>query len=128
MGINTVVVIDDDDIQHYIVKATFKKIDADIHIQSFLGAESALSYLAAQPAAETPLLILLDLNMPEIDGWEFLNRYEKFEHKAEVIIVSSSIDPVDINKANHHDGVKQFVSKPLDRVKVSEIVNAYKVK
>jgi response regulator RpfG family c-di-GMP phosphodiesterase len=128
MGINTVVVIDDDDIQHYIVRANFKKINPEIQIMSFLGAELALTYLAELPVEEMPLVILLDLNMPEVDGWEFLNRYQNFKNKADVLIVTSSIDPVDIEKSKQYVDVKHFISKPLDREKATAIVNAYKVK
>ena len=71
MGTNTIVVIDDDTIQHFIAKTIFKNIDADIHLKSFLGADLALTYLAALPVEEMPMVILLDLNMPKMDGWDF---------------------------------------------------------
>ncbi len=128
MGTNTIVVIDDDTIQHFIAKTIFKNIDADIHLKSFLGADLALTYLAALPVEEMPMVILLDLNMPKMDGWDFLNRYKDFQHKTEVIIVSASFNPIDINKAAIYEDVKHFITKPFDRKKVAEMVNAYRVK
>jgi CheY-like chemotaxis protein len=66
-----------------------------------------------------PQLIFLDLNMPVMDGWEFLDSfitsaYSEF-HDTKVIILSSTIDPEDIEKSKHYPMVIDFLSKPISK-------------
>jgi len=65
-----------------------------------------------------PEIILLDLNMPVMDGWEFLEifqqRFPEFAAKTKIFILSSSINPSDREKAKSESNVVDFLSKPLD--------------
>ncbi|WP_179351544.1 response regulator [Winogradskyella vidalii] len=62
-----------------------------------------------------PEIILLDINMPIMDGWQFLDEFTTIEsHKLITIyIVSSSIDPVDMNRAKHYENVSNYIIKPI---------------
>jgi CheY-like chemotaxis protein len=124
---NTIILIDDDDIQHYIVKTTLNKIEPTINLIAFLSASKALEYLKNIDHEQLPIFILLDLNMHIMDGWEFLNTYKNFESKADVMIVTSSIDQNDIIQSKKYQEVKQFISKPLNKTKLQTLINSYNV-
>ena len=120
-----IVLVDDDNLQYMLVKSVLKKIDSKIKITFFSNPEVALTYFQELEESKIPALILLDLNMPEMTGWEFLEKYTNYEHKSKVVIVSSSIDANDISKANIHPDVLEFCSKPLYQDKMNEIINCY---
>lgn len=83
-------------------------------VEEYLEAEKALARLAnISPDEKT--LILLDINMPVMNGWDFLNQYlEKNQHrKDKIIMLSSSIDFQDQQKAKKYDCVEGFIEKPL---------------
>ena len=69
---------------------------------------------------ELPEVVLLDLNMPVMDGWEFLDEMETYagklkEEGLKINVVSSTINPVEVAKANSHDIVNSFITKPIKR-------------
>lgn len=112
--------VDDDKIFLLTAKFSLKRVFPAADIQSFSNAEEAI----AQLLEEQPDLLLLDLNMPVMDGWTFL---EELKAKGGTIgfpiyIVSSSIDPSDVNRANENPHVMGFIEKPLDEAKVRALV------
>ena len=74
-----------------------------------------------------PDIILIDLNMPVMDGWEFIERFTKIENKFNkritLYIVSSSIDPADINRAESLSNIKDYLIKPTQ---ISELENIFR--
>lgn len=93
-------------------------------------AEIALDYFEAQsklPIAEQslPALIFLDINMPVMDGWEFLDsftsRFQIFHDQIKVIILSSSVNPADLDMADNHPLVIGFMPKPLGEIELANL-------
>jgi CheY-like chemotaxis protein len=88
---------------------------------SFLSAEAALAYLKNQHQQQLPApdVIFLDLNMPEMDGWEFIGEFKKFppEFTAQirVFMLSSAVDAKDIVQARNMEEIEDFISKPLTK-------------
>ena len=83
-------------------------------------AEGALSALSKLPENQS-VVIFLDLNMPVLNGWEFLDKYVELFHERndKIIILSSSIDFLDRQKAKLYELVSGFLEKPLTMDKIS---------
>lgn len=119
-------IIDDDKMFTYILSRQMKVIDFCENLLIFHNGLEALKYL--KPILESPDIlpdvILLDLNMPVMDGWQFLDEFTKFNisKKVTVYIVSSSIDTVDHDRAATYKGVSHFYVKPITRDNLVEIL------
>jgi CheY-like chemotaxis protein len=121
----TVVCIDDDLITLKICKKILESIAFCEEILTFSSAESALIQLeSACLNNNRPCLILLDLNMPVKDGWQFLKEIQErcpgFD--TSVLILSSSIDPADVARSKQYHTVIDFIHKPL----TAKIMEKYK--
>jgi CheY-like chemotaxis protein len=106
----TVTMIDDDDVDHFIVKALVKRLD-NVELISF---KSPLSVVALiQEGKFHSDFILLDINMPGMNGWEFMEVFEANEVQVPVFIVSSSRNENDLQKSSGFKSVKGYFFKPL---------------
>ncbi len=114
-----IVVVDDDPINNIITEKRFASVIEDLEMKVFEWASEALDYL--KDTLEMPDLVLLDLNMPGITGWDFLDRCQELDIEVDVVILTSSIDNQDIEKADTYANVKAFISKPLNQMKVERI-------
>lgn len=119
----SIILVDDDPINNLINKRLITKLSITEKVDEFLEAEKALQKLKTMDPKE-PTLILLDINMPVMNGWDFLNIYLKEfpERKDEIFVLSSSIDLQDRHKAMQYSVVKGFVEKPLTPEKIKDIV------
>lgn len=112
--------IDDEEVEHFLNKRMLLKLSVPAEcINTFERAQDALNFLDAGGATPSAAngIILLDLNMPEMDGWGFLEAFERLaedlKHKYKVVIVSSSINPRDEERSRTYPSVHGFISKPL---------------
>ncbi len=117
--------VDDDPITLMLSKKVLQKIEFSEIIDSVQNGEDALKYLAnCKEAFDNdqnfilPEFIFLDLNMPIMGGWEFLdeimeNNYSTYFPNLKVIVLSSTIDPKDIEKSKSYPMVLDFLSKPI---------------
>lgn len=110
-----VYLIDDDDIILYLSNRLLSKETFCSRTSSFSDAEAALRVLKAHQAdsALLPDLILLDLNMPGMSGWQFLDAFRQLNLQIPVWILTSSIDPYDKKLSETYREVKGFLLKPL---------------
>jgi CheY-like chemotaxis protein len=118
-----IVLIDDDPINNLINKRLIKKLTLSSNIKEFLEAEEALKYLQSLPPLKQ-VLILVDINMPVMNGWDFLKEYAHFEcsRRDTIIMLSSSIDFQDRQKTKDFPYVDGFIEKPLTFEKLKNIL------
>ncbi|MBK8398110.1 MAG: PAS domain-containing protein [Leptospiraceae bacterium] len=117
--IQTVFAIDDDQLQILTNKILIQKINSNFNILIFDNPKEALDAIVI----EDPQLVFLDLNMPEMSGWDFLDELEKNKINLDVYILTSSADPYDKKKAEHYENVKGFLTKPLSKQTLLPILN-----
>ncbi len=121
-----VCIIDDDHIFIYGVK---RLIDETSFCDELLVYQNGLDALEElKDTSELPGIIFLDLNMPMMTGWEFLDEYLQIEtndpSQTQVYIVSSSVDPKDLLKINEYALVQDYILKPVTAEDLEKIIAA----
>ncbi|SEI37395.1 Response regulator receiver domain-containing protein [Dyadobacter koreensis] len=125
--LNTVCVIDDDLIYSIAIKHIINRSEISTDTQFFKNGQPALEYFKQNLTniASLPDVILLDLNMPILDGWQFLDKYEPLVNQISktipVYIVSSSVDEEEYKKAKTFQTVKDFIVKPITVERLQQI-------
>ena len=111
MKIQSILVVDDDENDQFICEYTIRKFDPSIRVLKAFDGSEALDVLRT----ETPDAIILDINMPVMNGFEFLDRYaEEFEvHAPVVAMLTSSHLGKDRERAMQYSFVKSYFEKPL---------------
>jgi CheY-like chemotaxis protein len=126
MSVNTAFIIDDDPIFVFGSKILLKNNDFASNIIVCQNGKEALEALIPLLASEEglPEVIFLDLNMPIMDGWEFLDEFSQLSNiqATRIYILSSSIDIRDLERAKRYDIVSDFIAKPLTDAKIIELV------
>jgi len=123
-------IIDDDEVIIYLTDLLVKNVEFCDKLSSFTDADKAMIALKESiiSGKDLPSVILIDLNMPIKDGWAFLDELSAMQLKQEipVFIFTSSINPVDIEKAKNYPIVKDYVIKPLTIHKINKILRLIK--
>jgi CheY-like chemotaxis protein len=126
--VNSVFLIDDDPMFNMINKKIIQVAKFANKVTSYLSARDALTelrQLIETGSSEFPDIIFLDINMPQMDGWEFLEECAKFPAfalmKCKVFMLSSSISTSEIEKSKKYSLVYDFISKPLTIDKLEKI-------
>ena len=109
--------IDDQPISNFITKKLLELEGYCGIVEDFTNPVEAFSKVSQDENA----LIFLDLNMPEMNGWEFLEALGKRAQSHRIIILTSSISKADIDRAKEHPVVLKYMVKPLNKKKFSEI-------
>jgi len=122
--------IEDDHAFVYLAKIIMHGVDDSVEITTFPDGAPAFDFFQNNKSSAEilPDLILLDLNMPKMDGWQFLDAYEKITGEMRktipIYILSSSISEKDILKAKANLLVTDFLTKPLEKDKFAEILGS----
>jgi CheY-like chemotaxis protein len=118
--ISRIVLIDDDVIFNFLSTKVIKVAVGITELKVFTRAGDALQYLQTEQPNETTDssgIIFLDINMPEMNGWGFLDRFSEMPvdiiNQFSVYMLSSSNDPGDVRRSQNYPVVKGFISKPL---------------
>lgn len=122
-------VIDDDDINVFIIKKIVEKTAFDVTMVAKENGQVALDYLATlgENPSSLPDLILVDINMPVLNGWEFIEAYEALSNNllsSDIYMLSSSVYENDIERAKTYKSVKGFISKPLSIERLTELLKS----
>ena len=121
MEVSCVLVVDDSESDQFISKLTIESYDPNIVVLSAYDGEEALEMLASEECK--PDLILLDINMPRMNGHEFLDQYnKKIDQQAVVMMLTSSEQEVDRERSIAYPCVKTYLVKPLDESQLGAIL------
>jgi CheY-like chemotaxis protein len=134
--LSCILLVDDDEATNFLHSLIIKRSGIEAHTQVTYNGEEALEYLCSKgkyvengPAFPQPGIIFLDINMPNMNGWEFLEAYHRLppEQKADIVIamLTTSLNPDDELKANEQAELSGYLKKPLTVEKVHALVNQY---
>ncbi|WP_299252018.1 response regulator [uncultured Lacinutrix sp.] len=121
-------IVDDDDIYQFTIKKTIESLNLAKKIIAFSDGEEALDFMIKNlnNDEELPDVILLDINMPIMDGFQFMEEYiqikPKLDKKITIYMVSSSVDQTDIDRANRISDVSDYIIKPIKPGKIKSII------
>lgn len=112
MSMRSVMVVDDSEADQYLAKKSIAKYDSGIEVLKAYDGQEALDILGKLPTQ--PEVIFLDINMPRMNGHEFLAEYEKWENRSPVIVMLTSSDQKeDKERSMAYKCVKEYFTKPL---------------
>ena len=134
--LNCVLFIDDDEPTNFLNQMVIENAECAEHIQIATSGEQALRYLNKNTESADkntrypqPDLIFLDVNMPAMNGWEFLNEYNDLEDEQKgnivIIMLTTSLNPDDKSKAEETPHIAGFENKPLTKEKLAKLLVKY---
>ncbi len=129
--LNCIMLVDDDADDNFIHERVIKRSNAAEHVIAKQTGMEAIEYLKSNQDndRQPPDLIFLDINMPGMNGWEFLGEYEKLDEKSKskaiIVMLTTSENPDDKMKAKAINLASDFKTKPLTQEMLEEIIEKY---
>ena len=126
--INCVLLIDDDSTTNFLNESVIQELNITKGTKVLTDAEEALHFLRNQCGEDCPELIFLDIKMPGMDGFEFLEELNAImiteKERIKVVMLSSSLLPKEVEQAREL-GAVDFIQKPLTTAKVARIAELH---
>ncbi|MCB4797413.1 response regulator [Neotamlana laminarinivorans] len=120
-------IIDDDEVYQFTTLQMLKKINLEKNVMAFYDGEEAINFFLdhLDETSKLPDVIFLDINMPIMDGFQFMNEYIKIKpqvgKKITIYMISSSVDPIDLEKAKNISEISDYIIKPIKRGELKSI-------
>ena len=124
-----IAIVDDDKIFHMMAVRLMQLTNVSDRFLTFINGREAIEYLEKNKNldAQLPDILFLDINMPIVDGWAFLEKYDalfkSLSKEIKIYMVSSSIDPRDTDRAKENIHVLDYISKPVSKEHLQVIFN-----
>ena len=119
--------IDDDSLSNYLTQNLLRVEGFSSVISTFDSAEAALKKLFTQSLADIPKVVFLDLNMPVMSGWQFLDALaplrDRLLGRCHIFVLTSSLAMADMEKAKTYDLVSGLIHKPIDSEEIHSIIS-----
>jgi len=129
MQIKSFLLIDDDEATNFLHKREISKSEIKSEVNVVENGEEGINFIKDLLAKGEPLptVIFLDINMPRMNGWEFLEEYEKITTGLKlnaniVVMLTTSLNPDDEKKAKLYTSICKYLTKPLKRITLPEII------
>ncbi|GAA4094725.1 response regulator [Mucilaginibacter panaciglaebae] len=122
-------IIDDTELDHFIARKMISNVSNTYMVESFLDASSALQHIIENKpdASFKIILVFLDIYMPLMNGFEFIERFEKLEKSIQdryyIVALTSSIELSDINRINSYHSFKARITKPITAIGLKSLLN-----
>lgn len=129
--LNCILLIDDDESTNFLHEIIINQAGIANQVISLLSGPAALDYLQKKMNGEYPKpdLIFLDINMPGMNGWEFLDEYKKLEKSQQgkfvVVMLTTSLHPQDAERAQGMNEINDFMNKPLTIEMLNDVIEKY---
>ncbi len=133
--LNCILLVDDDHFTNLMHSDLIREAGVDVHIQVALNGKDALDFLTHRGAYENstapcPGIILLDINMPVMDGWEFLDAFEKLDVSIKkdillLMMLTTSLNPDDKKRALSISAINDYCGKPLSMETLKDAIERY---
>jgi two-component SAPR family response regulator len=124
------IIIDDDEINNKLCRKIIEKTYPDAAIEDFTDPQEGFNFMVnkyAKSGSAEGAILLLDINMPVMDAWDFLELFEKVDEKVKskvkVHILSSSVNKADMSRAQSNKNVEYYLIKPLTKESIRLIVH-----
>ncbi len=134
-GLDFILLVDDDDATNYLNQRVIRKADVNVEVQVAYNGQEALDYLTNSGNFSKAItlpeagLVFLDINMPGMNGWDFLEAYKKLPEdqtrRIRILMLTTSVNPDEEKKAIGMPEVKGFIHKPLTPEKLEKAINVY---
>ena len=132
-SLNSILLVDDDEISNLFNKIFIAKLDLNVDVDFVLNGKEALDLLIPSKHYSTilmPCLLLLDIKMPVMNGWEFIKIYEKevsvdVKNKTTIVMLTTSENEADKIEAMKNSNIKEFIQKPLSEKDIKYLVKKY---
>jgi len=124
--LDEIILIDDDKIVNALNERIIRNLLPDVSIKVFDNGEKGLVYLLSAKDQNLKTLVFLDISMPIMDGFQFMNVYENAiayqDHSFVICLLTGSIDKADQEKANQYPSVLEYTKKPLGKEKIKTLI------
>lgn len=126
----SVLIVDDDQVNNFVLKNVIERSFANSKVEIKINGKEGLNYLHKLDSEGKPFpkILLIDIYMPVLNGFEFLDAYEKYfqdKYDSVIFMISSSLSKEDQVKANGYKSVKGYITKPLINNNIEFIVEKY---